>query len=753
MTPLRNGLHITAAKNEKLSQTFFHHPYTTTMSSSKFDHNKTPQRFSCLAIVITMMTVAMLGKAAYMMTAKRDYWMKVAEKVKRDSMPILPLRGNILSCDGQLMASSLPEYKLYLDFNAMHQSKADTLWESRLDSIAVGLNAIFPDMSAKQFRDHLEEGRQKMSKHWPIWPQRVNYNTFAEVKALPIFNMKNKYSSGFHYDEFNARKRAYGSLAQRTIGDMYGAKDTARCGLEQSYDSILRGTRGIKHRRKVLRSYLDIVDTPPVDGADIVTTIDVGMQDLAERALIQELKEPTVNGDVGVAIIMEVKTGDIKAIVNMEKCGDGEYRERKNHAVSDLLEPGSVFKTASIMVALDDGKVDTTYRVNTAGGVWPMYGREMRDHNWRRGGYGMLTLPQTLMVSSNIGISRIIDDHYRNNPEKFVEGIHRMGLADDLHLPLQGSSPAIIRFPKKDKRGRQYVNWAKTTLPWMSIGYETQVPPISTLTFYNAIANGGKMVRPRFVKEVMKNGEVIKSYPTVVMHKSICKPKTLGEIQTILEHVVSQGLGKKAGSPSFKVAGKTGTAQISQGKGGYKAGGVKYLLSFCGYFPADAPRYSCIVCIQKRGLPASGGGMSGKVFHDIAEGVMAQSLKLDVHDARDASSVLQPQVKNGNILAADYVLSQLGYNTRPDWSGSYADGNPIWGRAEHAGSNIKLQRERLAAKGQMPDVTGMGARDAVFILESRGLKTRITGRGKVERQSIAPGTTIKKGQVCTLNMG
>ena len=722
------------------------------MSSSKFDHKKTPQRFSCLAIMITLATMVMLGKATYMMTAKRTFWMEVAKRVKFDSLPIPPQRGNILSCDGQIMVSSLPEYKLFIDFKAMHASKVDTLWPEKVDSIAQGLNAIFPEMTAAQFKKHLEEGRQKMSMHWQIWPERVNYSTYADVRSLPIFNIGNKYKSGFHTETNNARKHAYGTLASRTLGDMYKGKDTAQYGLEQYYDTVLRGRKGIKHRRKVLRSFLDIIDEPAVDGADIVTTLDVGIQDLAERALLQELRLPEVNGDVGVAIVMEVKTGDIKAIVNMEKCGDGQYRERKNHAVSDLMEPGSVFKTASIMVALDDGMVDTTYRVNTAGGVWPMYGREMRDHNWRRGGYGMLTLPQTLMVSSNIGVSRIIDDHYKNNPAKFVEGIHRMGLTDDLHLPFRGSSPAIVRYPKPDKTGRQWANWSKTTLPWMSIGYETQVPPISTLTFYNAIANGGKMVQPRFVTRAVKDGQVIKEYPVKVLRNSICKPKTLGEIQTILEHVVSQGLGKKAGSPSFKVAGKTGTAQVSQGRGGYKAGGVKYLLSFAGYFPADAPRYSCIVCIQKRGLPASGGGMSGKVFHDIAEGVMAQDLKFDISDARDAVSEPQPDVKNGNILAADYVLSRLGYQPRADWSGSYANGNPIWGRAEKRGSYIALQRGKAAARGRMPDVTGMGARDAVFMIESRGLRTRLYGRGRVESQSIAPGTAVRKGQWCALTL-
>ena len=721
------------------------------MSSTKFDHKKTPLRFSCLVIIMMAVTLAMLGKALYMMTAERKFWLDVSERVKLDSTAITPTRGNILSCDGKLMASSLPEFEIFMDFKTLHDAGTDTLWRKNIDAIAKGLNNIFPERSAHDFKTYLEEGRAKQSRYWPIWPKRIDYNTLCDVRALPVFNIKSKYRSGFIFKEYNARKHPYGSLALRTIGDLFGKKDSAICGIELSFDRELRGIDGVKHRRKILNKYLDIIDTPPTDGLDVVTTIDVGIQDLAERALVQELKEPDVHGDVGVAIVMEVATGDIKAIVNMEKCGDGEYRERKNHAVSDLMEPGSVFKTASIMVALDDGVVDTTARVETAGGVWPMYGREMRDHNWRRGGYGMLTLPQTLMVSSNIGVSRIIDDHYRNCPEKYVEGIHRLGLADDLKLPIAGSSPAKIRMPKKDKRGKQYVNWSKTTLPWMSIGYETQVPPISTVTFYNAIANNGKMMRPRLVKAVMKDGEVIKEFPPVVMRSSICKSKTLGEIQTILEHVVSQGLGKRAGSPSFKVAGKTGTAQVAKG-GGYKMGTVHYLLSFAGYFPADAPRYSCIVCIQKSGLPASGGGMSGKVFHDIAEGIMAQSLKMDVKDAHDENSILEPDVKSGNIIAADYVLTHLGYETRADWSGSYADGNPIWGHATRGNGHIALTRQAKTQANVMPDVTGMGARDAVFLIESRGVKTKLYGRGKVTQQSIAAGHTISKGMACILTL-
>ncbi len=732
---------------------------------SKFNHKKIMPRYSAIAIVMTLLAFAVVGKAMYIMTAEHDYWEKVAKRVKNDSVSVKPNRGNILSCDGQLMASSLPEFKMYMDFQALEESKTDTLWDQKIDTICLMLSQIFPEKSANEFKKHLDEGRQQMqkngkkgSRHWPIVKRRVDFNTLAEVRSIPIFDIpfnteqttsdgfivKASYRSGFSIEEYNSRLRPHGSLAGRTIGDLYKGKDSARYGLELSYDSILRGENGIIHRRKVLNKWLDITDMPPVDGADIVTTIDVGIQDLAERAVIDELK--LIGGDVGVAIVMEVETGDIKAIVNMESCGNGQYREMKNRAVSDLLEPGSVFKTASIMVCLDDGKCDTTKRVETASGIWTMYGRPMKDHNYHKGGYGTLTLPQTLHYSSNIGVSRIVDEYYHNQPEKFVEGIYRTGLADNLQIPLMGSSPARIRMPQKDKTGRHWANWSNTALPWMSIGYESQVPPISTLTFYNAIANNGRMMRPRFVKQVVKNGEVINEYPPVVLREHIAKPQTIKKIQPILEQVVSIGTGKNARSKSFKVAGKTGTAQIWTKAGKTSA----YLLSFVGYFPADAPRYSCIVCIQKRGMPASG-GMSAKVFHHISEGILAQNLKLDVKDARDSLSVVIPNVKNGNLVAADYVLSHLGVSTVNDWTGDGS--NAVWGSAtQKTKQQIGLTQEKQFGGGHIPDVIGMGARDAVYQIEKRGVRVRLKGRGRVVKQSLEPGHAIKKGDICELQL-
>ena len=712
-----------------------------------FDIEKVLIRFHLCLGILVVIVLCVLGQAFYIMTAKRSYWLEVASRVKKDSVIVLPNRGNILSSEGFLMASSLPEYKLYMDFKALKEAGNDSLWHAKIDSVCNGLNVIFPTKKASEFKKDLTEGYRKNSRHWPIWKERVNYNVFTDVKALPFLKLSpNK--SGFHFEEFNARQRPYGSLAYRTVGDLYKGKDTARFGLEQSYDSILRGVNGITHRRKVLNKFLNLTVEPAIDGADIVSTIDVSIQDLAERSIVNQLK--AVNGNVGVALVMEVSTGDIKAIVNMERCEDGVFRERRNHAVSDLLEPGSVFKVASMLVALNDGVVDTTTIVNTGTGKRQMHGRDMKDHNWNHGGYGNLSLTQSLMWSSNIGVSVIIDDHYGRNPEKFVEGIHNLGLADNLHLPLKGSSPARIRMPKKDKNG-QWINWSKTALPWMSIGYESQVPPISTLTFYNAIANNGCMMQPRFVKEVRKNGQVLKEFPPVVLRKQIAKPKAIKEMQEILEKVVHWGLGKKAGSKSFKVAGKTGTAQMSRGAAGYKSGAVNYLLSFAGFFPADAPRYSCIVCIQKTGLPASGGGMCGPVFHEIAEGIMAQNIKLDIKDAKDSTSVFVPQVKFGNLFSSTYVLDKLGIKNVSSWGRGLNNASPVWGIAQkQTPTSLTMVRTAIYGSSKVPSVIGMGARDAVYLLESRGIKTRLSGRGKVVKQSLQPGTNRVKGAVCQL---
>lgn len=724
----------------------------------QFDNRKSMTRYSLVAVVMTFVAIAVLGRAFYVMTAERSYWMAVAAQVKADSVIIEPTRGNILSAGGQQLACNLPEYRIYMDFEAIRESKCDTLWHDakgqptkELKALCQGLHKIFPSRSAADFLQNLEDGYAWKSattgKHhraWPVWKQRIPYMQYTEVKKLPIFKLRQGLS-GFYAQKFMVRNRPYGPMAASIVGSAYKETGKAYAGLELAYDTVLAGTPGIKHRRKVLNKFINISDTAAVDGEDIVTTIDVSIQDLAERALKKELIKD--NAYTGVAIVMEVETGDIKAMVNLDRDSLGNYYEGRNHAIADLLEPGSVFKTASIITALEDGFIPDTANcfVDTGGGILEMHGAKMRDHNWHNGGYGKINVSRILQVSSNIGVSVLIDKFYGKNPEKFVEGIHRLGLATDLKLPFPEYSAPRIRFPKKDKTGRYWQNWSKTALPWMSIGYETQVPPISTLTLYNAIANGGKMVKPRFVTRVERDGEVVREYPVEVIKEQICHKYALETIQDILFKVVHVGLGKTAGSRAFSVSGKTGTAQKAH-NGSYKSGIVDYLLSFCGYFPSEKPKYSCIVCIQKSGLPASGGLMSGKVFHDIAEGIMAKNIRYPSKAAKDELSRFVPDVKRGNILAADYVLSKLGMKTAGGWNGSYANGNPIWGSAKSDDKEVKLEKATTTPRNQMPDVIGMGARDAVFILESRGMKVAIKGRGRVMQQSIAQGKPVKKGQ-------
>ncbi|MCR4957233.1 MAG: transpeptidase family protein [Prevotella sp.] len=726
---------------------------------SKFSKQKVMPRYFIVAVALVLVGIAVIAKAAYTMTAEKEWWAEVANnQIKTADSIKLPNRGNILSCDGELLAGSIPEYEMYIDFRAGLQKLDDgtffedtawvrkraELWMEKIDSICDGLHRIFPQKSAEDFRTHLMEGFEKKSRCWRVWRGKVDYVTFNEVKKLPFFNLP-RHKCGFYGEEHPARRHPFGSLAERTIG----SRDSARYGIELAYDSLLAGACGIAHKQKVRDKMVYVTSTPPIDGADLVTTIDIGMQDLAEQALLKKLKE--IEALMGVAIVMEVQTGDVKAIVNMERAGDGTYHELLNNALGYRCEPGSVFKTASILVALDDAVVDTSYVIHTGSGIMPMHGARMRDHNWHRGGYHDINVARALEVSSNIGVSYVIDHFYGSNPTKYVEGLHRVGIGMDLGIPLNEYRAPKIRYPNFTTTNRA-LYWSKTTLPWMSIGYETQVAPINTLTFYNAIANDGKLMQPRFVKQAVKDGHVIQEFPPVVLKDQIARPEAVKTMQTILTHVVSQGLGKRAGSTSFSVAGKTGTAQVSDKEFNYHTGKRCHWLSFCGYFPADQPRYSCIVCIKTTNGPASGGLQSGSVFHEISEGVMASSVRKVAANARDEHSVFIPEVKNGDVQAADYVLDRLNIKTTGNWMTATTTNSPVWGQAQ-AQENAVLLDKVNTADDKMPDVKGMGARDAVYLLEKKGVSVQLSGTGDVRTQSIPAGATLRGGMKCHLVLG
>lgn len=705
-------------------------------------------RYLAIVALLVIVGISVIVRAGFLMFVKRGYWEQVADRFVKENVVVKPNRGNILSADGQLMASSLPEYRIYMDFMTSEskkfparrekdQHRRDTLLKNNINEISEGLHRIFPDRTAAEFKAHLLKGRERKSRNWQIYPKRISYIQYKEVKKLPVFRL-NQYTGGFIGKSFNRRKKPFGSLAMRTLGDTFaGYPDSAKNGLELAYDSILKGKTGLTHRQKVMNKYLNIVDVPAVDGCDIVSTINVNMQDIAEKALVDKMKE--LNADMGVVVLMEVATGEVRAIVNMSKAGDGNYYEMNNHAISTRMEPGSTFKTASILVALDDGVVDTTEIVDTGTGVYMMHGSPMKDHNWYRGGYQKISLPRILGVSSNIGVSRIIDEKYADNPTKFVEGLYRIGIGEPLNLEIPGYQPPIIRYPNKQ-------NWWKTTLAWMSIGYETQIAPINTLAFYNAIANNGRMVKPRFVKAIMRDGEVIEEFPVEVLKESICSSSALKKMQDMLEGVVSKGLGKQAGSKQFHVSGKTGTAQVAQGAGGYKSGAMQYLVSFCGYFPSENPQYSCIVAIRKPGYPASGGGMAGPVFSRIAERVMAGSLQRNLTEAIDSNTIVIPDVKNGDLNEARYILHEL--DVENEWEGEYDEEN-AFGQANMTTNGVELTRMETST-GSVPNVKGMGAKDAVYLMEKCGLKVQLSGIGKVRSQSIPAGTKPIKGRTVKL---
>lgn len=709
-------------------------------------------RYFLVVLVMGLAGIAVIVKGAMIMFAERQYWNEVADRFVKENVAVKPNRGNILSSDGKLMASSLPEYKIYMDFMSgerdeerrkKDQYRKDSIWKVSIDSICVGLHQIFPDVSANTFKEHLRKGREIKSRNYHILPnrnRRISYIQYKEAKRLPVFKM-NKYKGGFHEQIYNQRKKPFGSLATQTLGRLYA--DTAmgaRNGIELAFDTLLKGRDGITHRQKVMNQYLNIVDLPPVDGCDITTTIDVGMQDICEKALVDQLKE--INATVGVAILMEVATGEVKAIVNMTKANDGNFYEMNSNAISDMLEPGSTFKTASIMVALEDGKITPDTEVDTGNGIMNMYGSKMKDHNWHRGGYGKINVSRILEVSSNVGVSSLIDKHYKSNPQEFVDGLKRMSIDQPLHLQIAGEGKPNIKGPKE-----RY--FAKTTLPWMSIGYETQVPPMNILTFYNAIANNGTMIRPKFVKSAIKDGEVIREFPSEVINPKICSDRTLTQIREILQKVVSEGLAKPAGSKQFSVSGKTGTAQISQGAAGYKSGQMNYLVSFCGYFPSEAPKYSCIVSIQKPGLPASGGLMAGSVFGKIAERVYAKNLSFDMRNAIDSTTNVVPAVKAGEMHEVLCVLKELKVPVQKQFTEQKRQ--KLWGHPQAAPTAVILQTQE-STSGSIPNVIGMGAKDAVYLLESKGLRVRLSGVGQVKSQSIASGSQVVKGQTIALTL-
>ncbi|GKG73218.1 penicillin-binding protein [Parabacteroides goldsteinii] len=698
-----------------------------------------------VVLLLGLIAVGILLRTFDTAFVEKEKWEKVAESQKRPNRLILPGRGNIYSSDGKLMATSVPRYYTYIDFRADGFS-VDTFRNSKVngvDSLSVYLSRKFKNRTPAGYKAHLLRGLNSKSRQYPVYEGRASYIDLKEMKKFPFLRLS-RYKSGFYTKEMVQRQKPFGTLASRTIGDIYGEIEAGgvtkgKNGLELQYDSLLRGEPGVSSVRRVGGGWTNVVEIEPVDGMDIRTTIDINIQDITEKSLVDMLKK--IDAESGTAVVMEVATGEVKAITNMGRIREGAYAETKNHAVADEIEPGSTFKVASMMVALEDGICQPSDTVDVGKGIYMYKGARMTDHNMNKGGYGRISAEQAIWYSSNIGVAKIILKGYEKNPTKYVEGLYKLGLTIPLNLEIPGAGRAKIRMPNDTT-----LYWSKTTLPWMSFGYETQIPPIYTLTFFNAIANGGKMVRPMFTKEIMHNGKTVQSFSTEVLKSSICSDNTLAIIKDMLLGVVEKGTGKAVHSDIIRIAGKTGTAQIASG-GVYRTSG--HQVAFCGYFPADEPKYSCIVVIRRPriGYP-SGGTMSGGVVKAIAEKVYASHMSFDVRDMeRDSLAVILPAAKNGNLEALENVLDKLDVNVNTD----SLETKWVVAKREEGEEELHL-RDLTIREGLVPNVIGMGARDAVFLLESAGLRVVLDGMGRVSSQSMGAGTRIAKGQTIRLTL-
>jgi cell division protein FtsI (penicillin-binding protein 3) len=728
--------------------------------SERTSTNVAISRYGWMALFLSLIFIAIIVCIFKIKYTEGTMWRELGkqETVKKDR-EIRPNRGNIYADDGRLLATSEPLYGVYMDFMA-DGIKKDTLMKY-VTPLSQALAKKFPDRNAIQYKNILLEGwdlsRKELaeigkikasgsnkkikirSRYVRIIRPDINYIDLKEIQTFPFFNQKSN-KSGLFTEEKTMRLKPFGRLAGRTVGSIYKDIDTGGAsGLELKYDSILKGIPGLKTKQHIQGQWIDIVLEEPVDGWDIKTTLNVDIQDMAEKALYDKLVE--TNAESGCAIVMEVATGEIKAITNLDRMSEGVYAEGNPNAFSYMSEPGSTFKTVSLMVALEDGIVTPNDSVYVGNGQFEYKGRVVRDHDWRTApNRGTVTIAKGMYSSLNVAVAKMILKGYEKNPQKYVQHVHDLGLTKKIEwdVPLHGKEgTAVIRFPN-DKSNP----WSKTTLAWMSFGYETQVPPIYMLMFYNGIANNGKMIKPFLTKAFMRDGKIEEEFETEVINPSLCSEKTLNEVKDILRGVVTDGTGKAVNSNLFPIAGKTGTAMIAA-RGGYEG----YYVSFCGYFPADNPQYTCFVGIRRPHGSPSGGLMPGAVFKKIAEGIYTKnSVATPVAAPKDTINSLIPVVKNGSLKNTEIVLNKL--NQTYNFSGDKAD----WIKSDSSINGILLQNNSSVKQGMIPNVIGMGARDAVYLLETEGLKVNLTGAGKVKQQSIAPGTGTIKGAIITIEL-
>jgi cell division protein FtsI (penicillin-binding protein 3) len=680
--------------------------------------------------ILFVLSIMIFVRLINLKVGEKEKWKSEAHVIKEKD--ILPKRGNIYSCNGKLLASSIPYYDLRVDFSksVIH----DTTFKKYLKPLSQKLSGFFQDKSEFEYEKAFKKARRKGSRYF-LLKKSLTYMEMKTVKTFPIFN-KGQFLGGLIVERNEKRVQPHGRLAHRAIG--YKKEDGTAVGIEGAFDGPLSGYKGSRMMQMVSGyKWIPLNETnieDPTPGQDIISTIDVRFQDIADEELERQLK---INGARhGSVVIMEVKTGEIKAIVNLKEVGEGKYYEYHNSAIGENLEPGSTFKLASLMVALEDGKFSLKDSIDTKEGKHRFYDRVMKDS--KRGGYGKISVKDVIAYSSNVGIAQLINKHYKKTPQRFIDRLYSFGLGEKTGIEIKGEEPPSIRSPKSSK-------WSGTSLPWMSLGYAVQLSPLQTLNLYNTVANDGVMMKPHIVKALSVNGEIVEEFKPEVVRSSICSHETIRSAKKALEAVVEYGTGRMLKNDYMKVAGKTGTAQIANAKFGYSSEttGVSHLASFAGYYPADDPKYSCMVVIhspKKQGYYAT--KVAVPVFKRIMERIYALEFSRDIaYDLKHKNNLKFNSGKAEDYKQIGKELELKNNNNSATWVKPKANYNYL------NNSSIKIENNVV------PNFIGMGLRDALNLVEKQGMKLRIRGKGKVAKQSIKAGTMIRnKNQIIYLTL-
>lgn len=693
-------------------------------------------RSGIVYFTIVIIAMVVVVRILLLQFVERGKWAGMSEKYVYKTTEVPANRGDILAYDGRLLASSVPYYTIYMDTRSTGMS--EETWSNGIDGLSEGLARVAGERSSVEWKKVITQARNRGDRYFLI-KRRVDYKTLQRLKALPIFR-EGQYRGGMVAQAENRRILPNNELAARTIGYINLGEEGTEVGIEGSFNRDLAGKNGVVIQQRLTGGDWITVDVAgsiePEDGNDIVTTIDIDLQDVASSALVAQLRKH--NAHHGCAIVMEVATGDIRAIANLELGSDGNYHESYNYAIAESTEPGSTFKLPAMMAALEDGVIDTGDVVDTGTGSVRFYDKVIRDT--REEGYGKLTVREVFEKSSNVGTSILINEHYKDNPKAFVDRLYAMRLNEKLNIQIEGEGQPLIRYP-----GEKY--WSGLSLPMMSHGYEVQLTPLQILTFYNAVANDGRMVKPRFVTAVMKNGTIIKRYDPDVIINSIASGSTIRKARKMMEGVVEHGTAMNLKNSDYKIAGKTGTAQIALGKTGYRSGSrVSYQASFAGYFPAANPLYSCIVVVN---APSNGvyyGNLvAGSVFKEISDKIYATNFFRDYSAENLTENIASvPEAGNGYRDDISRVLRQVNVKymktTDNEWVATREKGDTI--------SLVGLD----VTRGHVPDVRGMTLRDAIFLIENSGYRVKYSGRGRVLRQYPAHGSGYIEGQIVSLEL-